>query len=234
MGFNRSEGRARPIDRNRGNGSAFSAPRATAPTPLRVEVILGLSLGASIARDGTPKKETEMRTHLERTARVPLWIAGLLICVLTPLGMIAIGRSIPASYASIPDQRAAPRHAVALTGSGDSYAEEPKAQLSVARGTLAPPNRARCPECGVIQSMREVPRSRLIGAKDAADVAMAAHVSTGASANAIAADAISGKTYEMTVRFRDGATTVFNEATPRTWRTGNRVIVIAHASASHN
>jgi hypothetical protein len=33
--------------------------------------------------------------------------------------------------------------------------------------------------------------------------------------------------YETTVRFRDGSTAVFNETTPRTWRTGGRVIVIA-------
>jgi hypothetical protein len=38
--------------------------------------------------------------------------------------------------------------------------------------------------------------------------------------------------YETTVRFRDGSTAVFNEATPRTWRTGGRVIVIGGSNAS--
>jgi len=130
----------------------------------------------------------------------------LLICLLTPLGIIVIGRSIPASHASIPEERAASTHGIAL--SEDAYAKEPKAHLSVARGTMAPPNRTRCPGCGVIQSIREIQRAR--------------------------DDAISQKTFEITVRFRDGDTTVFTEATPRTWKTGNRVIVIARANAAHN
>jgi len=40
--------------------------------------------------------------------------------------------------------------------------------------------------------------------------------------------------YETTVRFRDGKTMAFNEATRRTWRSGDRVIVISRASALNN
>jgi hypothetical protein len=127
-----------------------------------------------------------------------MWIAGLLICLLTPLGMVVIGRSIPASYASIPDKGASSRPALPVSAAEDAYAtEEPKAQRSVARGTVAPTNQAHCPECGVIQSMRAL-----------------------------------AKSYEMTIRFRDGSTKVFNEASPRTWKTGNRVMMISRANPS--
>jgi hypothetical protein len=46
--------------------------------------------------------------------------------------------------------------------------------------------------------------------------------------------AVTGKLYEITVRFRDGSTTVLNEASPRTWRLSNRVIVIGRSNAENN
>jgi hypothetical protein len=139
-----------------------------------------------------------------------MWIAGLLICLLTPLGMVVIGRSIPASYASIPDKGTSFRNAPAVIGAEDAYQHVPQVHRSVARGTAAPTNQARCPGCGVIQSIREV---RL-----ASDVGVAS--TTPATS------------YEMTIRFRDGSTKVFNEASPRNWKTGNRVIMIGRANAS--
>jgi hypothetical protein len=129
-----------------------------------------------------------MRTQLKRPARVPLWIVGITICLLTPLGLVAIARAIPVSYANVPAERAPSRHEAA-----QSEARDTQADLAVARGTISPRARARCPGCGVIQSMRQIERSR---------------------------------DYETTVRFRDGHTAVLNETTPRTWRTGGRVIVI--------
>ncbi|HEX2459760.1 MAG TPA: hypothetical protein VHJ58_06390 [Vicinamibacterales bacterium] len=38
--------------------------------------------------------------------------------------------------------------------------------------------------------------------------------------------AISARRYEVTIRFRDGSRWVFNEATPRTWRSGTAVKII--------
>lgn len=169
-----------------------------------------------------------MRTHFERPAPIPTWIAGISICFFVVLGMVAIGRSIPASYASIPDERALSKHEAATSGSKDAQVD-----LAVARGTIAPRNRARCPDCGVIESMRQIGRSRGVGGKDT-DVKVAGGISSGVSGSAIAANAITGKGYEITVRFRDGGTTVFNEATPRTWRSGSRVIVIGRSNASYN
>jgi len=53
------------------------------------------------------------------------------------------------------------------------------------------------------------------------------------SGGATAAIAATGKDYEITVRFHDGSTTVFNEATTGTWRLGSQMIVIGGSKASN-
>ena len=61
----------------------------------------------------------------------------------------------------------------------------------------------RCPQCGVIESVREV-------APDEGSDALP-------------------RRYEVTIRFRDGTTTMFDAAKPRAWRLGSRVNVIGGA-----
>jgi hypothetical protein len=63
------------------------------------------------------------------------------------------------------------------------------------------PIRTTCAECGVIESLREI-QSR-------------AEQAAGSTRND-----------EFIIRFRDGSTRVFNEATPRIWRLGAEVKVI--------
>lgn len=135
--------------------------------------------------------------RLIRRVRDPLWIAAIVACMLIVSSAMVIVRAIPASYASIPEE---------------SISEDAQAQLARARVTDDRRNRPWCPECGIVESMRQVERSGHIGA----------------------AIATTGKSYELTVRFRDGSKTVFNEATPRIWRQGSRVIVIAGTTTSNN
>ena len=161
-----------------------------------------------------------MRAHVERPARV--WIAGISICLLAASGTVAIVRSSSASYASIPDERAPARLGAAPRGAEETLAKDLQADLASAPGTINRRSRARCPECGVIESMRRV--------KPSADIKVAGRV----SGSAIAADAMATNGYEMTVRFRDGSTTVFNETNPRAWRLGSRVMVIGRSVASNN
>jgi hypothetical protein len=68
--------------------------------------------------------------------------------------------------------------------------------LPVARSDAAKA-RASCDECGVIASMRQV-----------------------------AALENAPEFYEMTVRFRDGSTRVFSDASPTNWRPGARIVLI--------
>jgi uncharacterized iron-regulated membrane protein len=58
-----------------------------------------------------------------------------------------------------------------------------------------------CTECGVIESVWE----RAVRSEAAAE---------------------STRSYEVTIRFRDGSTRVFSEATPRMWRSGAAVKII--------
>jgi hypothetical protein len=190
---------------------------------------LRTGLGACIARGSAQQKEIEMRTHVERPVR--MWIAGISICLLAASGTVAIVRSIPASYANIPDKGALPRQGAAPRVAGETLAKDLQAQLA---GTINPRSRARCPECGVVESMRQIKRSGDVGRQDVAYVKVARGASGGAPVSAIAANAITANGYEMTVRFRDGSTTVFNEANPRTWRLGTRVMVIGRSVASND
>jgi hypothetical protein len=165
---------------------------------------------------------------------VPLWIAGISICVLAASGIVAIVRSIPASYASIPNEDAPLKRGAAPGGSEDRPAINPQPPLAEARNTINRRNRAWCPACGVVESMRKIERPGDVGGQYTADIKVARGASGSASGSAIAANAVTGKGYAITVRFRDGSTTVLNEASPRTWPLGSRVMVIGRSNASSN
>ncbi len=106
--------------------------------------------------------------------------------------------------------------------------------------------KARCPECGVIESTREVDapgQGSAIGMVGGAVVGglLGNQVGSG-SGNKIAtvAGAVGGavagneiekrvkttKSYETTVRLEDGSTRVVSAPTPPTWRSGDRVKVV--------
>ena len=155
-----------------------------------------------------------MRTHPERPVRVRMWIAGVSLCLLLASSVVGIVRSIAVSFASIPDEGVLLEHEVAADR--PEATQSKNSQTDLAQAATNRRNRTRCAGCGVIESMRSIESSG------------------DASGSAIAADAVPGKSYEITVRFRDGSTTVFNEGTPRAWRVGSRVIVIAGSDASSN
>ena len=174
-------------------------------------------LDVSIGHDGTHRRVSETRTRLKRLPRCPMWIAGTSICLLAASAIVAVLHAIPASYASIPDELgSAPR------GSENAYGDGPQVNLAVARDAVNRRNRVRCPECGFVESIRAVEGSANVGV--AGDV----------SGSAIAGGVATAREYEVTVRTRDGSTIVFNEATPRAWRLGSRVIVIAGLRASND
>ena len=164
---------------------------------------------------------------------MPLWIAGISICVLAASGIGSIVRSIPGSYANIPNEDAPLKRRAAPSGSENGPAINPQ-PLAEAQDTINGRNRVRCPACGVVESMRKIERPGDVGGQYTAGIRAARGVAGGASGSAIAANAITGKGYEITVRFRDGSTTVLNEASPRTWPLGSRVMVIGRSIASSN
>lgn len=88
-----------------------------------------------------------------------------------------------------------------------------------------PAVKARCDECGVIVSVRDIElRNESTG--------------SGATGETVAgnnneAQVQSTKSHELTIRLADGSSRVINEASPAHWRLGERVIVIdgAHPSS---
>lgn len=163
-----------------------------------------------------------------------LRIAGISICLLACLlaasGVVAIVRSIPASYASIPDERAPSKHRAVTSEPIDAYLKDSRSELAGAQATINRRNRASCPECGVVDSVRRIERSGGASRQDTLDV----KVVTRGSGGAIASSAVGEKSYEVTIRFPDGATIVLNESGPRTWGLGTRVMVIGRSSASND
>jgi hypothetical protein len=97
-----------------------------------------------------------------------------------------------------------------------------------------PPKPGASPACGVVESMRESERQSDVGGQYVADIKVARGVTGGVPGSTMAANAITGKGYEITVRFRDDSTTVLNEASPRTWPLGSQVMVIGQSNASSN
>jgi hypothetical protein len=159
--------------------------------------------------------------QLRLPARLPMWLVAASSCLLAASVTVAIMRSIPASYASVPDENITAEDA-ATGRPADARFIDAKPQVAGARATINRRNRPPCPDCGVVESVRAIERPDVAGRQDTLDVDVAGHVRTTA-----------GKSYEITVRFRDGSTKVFDEAGARTWRMGSRVIVIGRSIASN-
>jgi len=116
------------------------------------------------------------------------------------------------------------------------------------------PTQAKCRECGVIDSIREVTTKgegsglgvvggavvggllgNQVGAGSGKDVATVVGAVGGAVAgNQIEKSVKSTKSYDITVRFDDGSSRVFHEENASAWRSGDRVKVINGVIRSNN
>jgi hypothetical protein len=180
------------------------------------------------------QKEIEIRMHFRWSVRRSMWIAGVGICSLAALGIVAIARTIPASYANIPGKDARSKDRTAPARMEDAGAKGPQVHVVLQPIAVSRPGRVPCSECGVIESMRQIERSSDSGRERAFDVKGTRGVPNTSSGVPITASAATEKRYEFTVRFRDGSTTVFSEAGARAWPLGSRVMVIGRAGAVNN
>jgi hypothetical protein len=154
--------------------------------------------------------------------RPPMWLVAVSFCSLSVWGSVAILRSIPTSYANIPAEGAVSGRAALSNATADAHPNDTQSHLAVTQPTSKPSQRVTCSECGIVESIREIARPEVVGGQDAIDVKLAGRASRPTA----------GKSYEITVRFRDGSTTVFNETGTRTWRRGSRVIVIGSIASN--
>ena len=171
-----------------------------------------------------------------------LWIAGIAIILFSLVGIAAFMGWIPNSSGD-PGDPVAP--------SSPTSAKTHKAPTHVASNT---PAKASCPECGVIQSTREIVQpgdggaigivggavvggllGNQVGGGRGKDIATVAGAVGGAVVgNEIEKRVDTTKRYETVVRFNDGTSRVFTETKPSFWRTGDRVKVVNGAiQANH-
>jgi outer membrane lipoprotein SlyB len=173
-----------------------------------------------------------METRANRSPHTLFWIAGIAVTVFSAVGIAAIMGWIPTSTSSpsvIAKQSTAP------------------ARPAAARAHTAPARvAARCAECGVVESVREIETKgegsgigavggavvggvlgHQVGGGRGQDIATVVGAVGGAVAgNEIEKRVNTTKSYEITVRFEDGSSRVIHEASAPSWRTGDRVKVI--------
>ena len=181
-----------------------------------------------------------METQANKSPHTLFWIAGIAVTVFSAVGIAAIMGWIPTSTSSpgnnavLAKQPAAPARPAARAQ---------RTPVQVAGNTAA---KAKCAECGVIESIQEVATrgegsgigavggavvggvlGHQVGSGRGQDIATV----VGAVGGAVAGHEIekrvkSSKSYEITVRFEDGSSRVISEANAPSWRTGDRVKVI--------
>src|SRR5271165_5407562 len=124
--------------------------------------------------------------YFKRPVCLLMGIAAISTCLLAVLGIIAIGRSIPATYANVPTENAASKGRTAPARPEDVTAEELLSPLPVGRAMVKRSNRASCPGCGVIESMRQMDPPENMGRQGAVAVRLAESDPGGAYDRAIA------------------------------------------------
>lgn len=160
--------------------------------------------------------------------------AGIAVIVFSTVGIAAVMGWIPTSMGNSQEGAAAERLSSNKTGSSTA----PR----VAQNTAVKP---KCPECGVVESVREVEQrgegtglgavggavvGGLLGHQVGGGRGKDAMTVVGAVGGAVAGNQIekhvkTTTAYETTVRFTDGSSRVFASSTAD-WRTGDRVKVV--------
>jgi len=151
-----------------------------------------------------------MKTHTNRSSYLPPLIAVIAVIAVIVFSTAGIARIVGWGPNSTDD-------------SGDILALDPSAPVPATNEARV---KARCPECGVIVSMREIEvRDEDTGrARTAGGAVAGSRIETRVDVT---------RSYEITVRLADGSSRVFNDANPARWRSGERVIVIDGASPSN-
>jgi outer membrane lipoprotein SlyB len=145
-----------------------------------------------------------MKTQAHKSSYLPPLIASIAMVLFSTFGIARIMGWGPNS----------------TDDSGDILELEQTAAVPTSNARARP----RCPECGVIVSMREIQRH-----DEDSGPGAAGGVTAG---NRDATRVKSTKSYEIIVRMADGSRRVIHDAKPASWRTGEQVIVIGGANPS--
>ena len=195
-----------------------------------------------------------METQARKSPHPLIWVAAIALIVFSAAGVSALMGWIPTSTSSsagasanaAPDKPAANPAKVAP-------ARVPAAPVAAAKVPAAPLAAVKCAECGVIQSVREVEAKGegtglgavggavvggVLGSQVGGGVGKKVMAVVGAVGGAVAGNEIekrvkTTKSYEITVRFDDGSSRAFTQATQPSWQGGEKVKVINGAIQSN-
>lgn len=180
---------------------------------------------------------TQTNTQAAKSPHPLAWIAGVAVILFSAVGIGAFMGWIPTSIGK-PGEEALPARVASPTAG--------PAKVAVAKVPPVPVAAARCAECGVIQSVREIETKGegtglgaaggavvggVLGSQIGGGDGKKVMAVVGAVGGAVAGHEIekrvkSHKSYEITVRLDDGSTRTINEANPPSWRNGDKVKVL--------
>jgi outer membrane lipoprotein SlyB len=190
--------------------------------------------------DTSKCKEDGMETRADKTTNPILVIAATAVVVFSAVGIAAFMGWIPTSTSGTSDSAK-----VATVQQAAKPAAKP--QPAPARVAAAAPAKRKCPECAVVESVREIETAgqatglgavggavvggvvgHQVGGGRGKDLATVVGAVGGAVAgNQIEKKAKSTKTYEITIRMEDGTTRVVSEPNPPVWKPGEKVKFIS-------
>lgn len=170
------------------------------------------------------------------------WVVGITVILFSIAGIAAIMGWIPTSIGGNSDISAnQPVNKATQPAAAKAKAKAPPVQVA-----SSTPVSAKCSQCGVIESVREISAkgegSGLGAAGGAVVGGLLGHQVGGGSGKQIATvvgavgGAVAGnevekrvkstKSYEITVRLDDGSTRMIQEANPPSWRNGDHVRIV--------
>jgi outer membrane lipoprotein SlyB len=191
-----------------------------------------------------------LTTQTTGSSRVLMWIAGIAVILFSAVGIAAIMGWIPTSMGRAPDNSEITtpgNHSTNTTKPASTKTTAHAAAPAVVASNASGP--AKCAECGVIESTREVTSKGegsglgavggavvggLLGNQIGSGRGNTAATAIGAVGGAMAGNEVekrvkTSKGYEITVRMDDGSSRVIEETKMPAWRTGDHVKIVGGA-----
>ena len=191
--------------------------------------------------------QADMNTQNAKPIHPLMWVTGIAVILFSAAGLGAIMGWIPTSIGHPSDNAALATHSTntaSTSTAARTVAKPHTAPVQMANNTAY--SRAKCAECGVIESVQEVQHrgegtgigavggavvGGLLGNQVGSGRGNTAATVIGAVGGVVAGNEIekrvkSTKNYAITVRLDDGSSRVINAANAPAWRTGDHVKIV--------
>lgn len=191
--------------------------------------------------------QTDMNTQGNKSIHPLMWMAGIAVILFSAAGLGAIMGWIPTSIGHPSDNTALETHPGNTASNNTAKPAVPHQRaVPVQTANNAAYSKAKCVECGVVQSVQEVQHrgegtgigavggavvGGLIGNQVGSGRGNTVATVIGAVGGVVAGNEIekrvkSTHSYDITVRMDDGSSRVIHAANAPTWRTGDHVKLV--------